>query len=209
MPIVRRKKTIRGALRDVAIAPFAFLLAGVVLNLAWLVLALILMLLCMSLGREPWMNLIPSKEVAFTLLGVIAFVALAAIPLAIRDYFADGGYEHVLEPSPEAVGRAREFAQSLMKADYDACYQQFSPALRSEMSLAEFRVTAGLFTSDWAPDSIDHIAEVGVSGMVVAEPDFADKIDTTVQVAFAYRGDPCIVLALYLNSKKAYQVEMF
>ena len=138
MPFRLRKRTIAEAMIDVLIAPFVFFAVLFVSSLPLLLLTIFLCLLSMWLAGEPLGNPLPTPEQWFVVLALWCVVALAAIPLAIRDYFSEHGYELVWEPSDECHEFARRTADQLLNEEFAAVYDQFSEELQSKMTLEQF-----------------------------------------------------------------------
>lgn len=138
MPYVQRKKSIVTAIKSILLAPVALLFVGIVTGLPFLILGAILCVWCMWMAGEPWGNVMPTQEQFIVCLIVVAFVALAAIPLAIRDYFSNGGYETVWEPSADLDEFARTIGNQLLAGDHDSVYACYSDELKSEVTRTQF-----------------------------------------------------------------------
>ena len=207
MALVKRKRTIRSAICDVLLAPFVFILAGIVTSLVWLALVFGLMLFCMWTAREPLATLIPSMETVYTMLGVIVFVAIAAIPLALRDYFSNGGFETVWEPTGESLNAAKSHIDKLIARDVTGFCSAFSSARQSELQQSEFDSEFKSLTDElgW-PVSIANHAEIEIPEHVFSGPDYDSTIDCIVQIIMNHSGDKQSIVFLYLNAAKSFEI---
>jgi hypothetical protein len=145
MPLIQRKRTIPAAIRNVLIAPFVLVLAMVVSNRWILFFALCLLLFCYWVNSQPiQLPLIQQKDVIIWL-GVFAFIMIAATPLAIRDYFSNGGMETVWEPDAACVEEGRHLAKLLLDRDDRGFYEELTEELKAKVSLAEFTQSVDVF----------------------------------------------------------------
>lgn len=207
MPIITRKRTIRGALRDILIAPLVLVLAMTYANGWWLALCVLLAISLTWLNGEPLANLVPSRESLIIGLGTLAFIAFAAIPLAIRDYFSDGGMETVWVPSEETTSAARSLAQLLLARDYASYYEHFAPTLQA-------RLPYDSFADEMM--SLTYVAGPLIAIEDARELEFADlqrfessHFDAIVQVAFAHTWGRKSLLTLYLMCGENAQIVGF
>ncbi len=207
MALVKRKRTIRAAIRDILLAPFVFILAGIVTNLVWLFLIVGLMLFSMWMAREPLANLLPSVETVCTIIGVIVFVAIAAIPLALRDYFSNGGFETVWEPTSGCLHAAKQHVDQLIGGNVSGFCSAFSPALHLEFSQTEFDTEFKTLANElgW-PVSIADQQETEIPEDVFNDPDYDSTIDCIVQIVMNHSNDRQSQIALYLNSAKSFEI---
>jgi hypothetical protein len=207
MALVKRKRTIRAAIRDILLAPFAFILAGIVTSLVWLVLAVVLMLFSMWMAREPLTNLLPSMDTVYTIIGVIVFVAIAAIPLALRDYFSNGGFETVWEPTSGCLHAAKRHVDQLIAGNVSGFCSVFSHTLHLELPQTEFDSEFKTLTNElgW-PVSIADQEEAEIPEHVFNDPDYDSTIDCIVQVVMNHSNDKQSLIALYLNSAKSFEI---
>ncbi len=205
--LVKRKKTIRGALRDVAIAPFVLVLAMAWANRFWLALAIGLMLFCIWMAREPLAGLIPNMETLYMWIFVIAFIAIAAIPLAIRDYFSNGGFETVWEQTDGSLDAAKRHLDLLIQGDVPEFYSAFSEELQSEIPRTEFQAILDTMIRELGPlESISDIEETEIPEYVFTNPDFDSTIDCIVQVVVNHSGQNKSLVAFYLNSTNSFEI---
>ena len=198
----------RTAVWDVLLAPFVFLLVGIVSNLFWLGLILILMLFSMWMAREPLTDLVPSMETVYMLLGIIAFVAVAAIPLALRDYFSNGGFETVWEPTTSGCLHAsKHHVNQLVAGDVVGFYSAFSTELQSRIPAEELDREFKYLTDELGfPVSIADQEESEIPKYVFNDPDYDSSIDCIVQIVMNHSNDRQSQIALYLNSAKSFEI---
>ena len=207
MALVKRKRTIRAAIRDILFAPVAFILVGILSNLVWLGLAAILMLFTMWMAREPFANLLPSRETIYLLFGVMVVVAVAAIPLALRDYFSDGGYETVWQPTSGCLHATERYIDQLIKGNVPGFCSAFSPVLQAEIPIAEFDREFRVLTDElgWPLSIADH-EETEIPDYIYNDPDYDSTTDCIVQIVMNHSGAKQSLIALHLNSAESFQI---
>ncbi|MEZ5942387.1 MAG: hypothetical protein R3C18_13420 [Planctomycetaceae bacterium] len=207
MALIKRKKTIRGALRDVAIAPFVFILAMAWANRFWLALAIGLMLFCMWMAREPLAGLIPNTETLYMWLGVIAFIAIAAVPLAIRDYFSNRGYETVWQPTKGCFEATKQHVDLLISGNFQQFHSSFSESLQFHLPRIQFQSDFDALIREFgALQSISDMEEMEIPEHIFTDPDYDSATDCIVQVALNHAGHNKSLIALYLNSSKSFEI---
>jgi hypothetical protein len=210
MPIITRKRTIRGALRDILIAPLVLVLAMTYANRWWLTLCALLAISLTWLNGVPLANLVPSRESLAIGLGTLAFIAFAAIPLAIRDYFANGGMETVWVRSEETTAAARSLAQSLLARDYSSYYKHFAPGLQARLPYDTFADNIAALTQATGPlIAIEDARELEFAAPQRFESAQPPSFDAIVQVTIAHPLGRKSMLTLHLMSIVQAQVVDF
>ena len=210
MPIVKRRRTIRAALRDVAIAPFVFILFGFWHNAIWLTFLVVLLIILMVSRPGPLADFLPSIEAFYNLLGVFALVALAAVPLALRDYVANGGYETVWEPSEQVNAKVQEFGELLIAGEYQAFHDHFSPLLKTRCSVVQ--LSGQMLDTNrllGPPVSICHVTEVEIQEHAFSELGSDQSTDAVAQLQFSHATCRKSNLTLYLNTQQSFQITEF
>ncbi len=211
MPLVQRKRTVLSAIRDVCIAPFVFVLAAIYLRW-WRVLLIIgMMLPCMWLAREPLASLAPTRDDLWVLLFCLGFVALAAIPLAIRDYFSDGGFETVWQRDDACVAAGQRYASLLIEGNLKSLYERFSEDLQKRMPMAallalQYERVSGMGIII----SLLEVNEKEIPYQVFSAKGFDSRIDAVVQIVMQHEvGSATSTLVLYLNCRDDYRIMAF
>lgn len=208
--LIRRRKTIRSAILDVVLAPFVLMLIMAWVNRVWLALILALMLFSMWMAPEPAAKLIPDVETLATCLGAMAVIAIAAIPLAIRDYFSEGGYETVGQPTEGCLDAAAEYADQLIAGDIDGLYSSFSTRLRAEISAEGFgNVISAITKAIGPPVSIADLEELAIPEQVFTEPDNEPAFDCMVRVILSHADQQESAILLGLNSRHSLGIAKF
>lgn len=186
------------------LTPVNFLAAGFLLNLPWLLLIAVLWLVSIWLSGQPVGLWLPDRETIFILMGVMVFVALAAIPLVIRDCFANRGYERIWVPTPKATDVASGYIGWLIDEQPDRLYERFSPELKA-------RVGIDLLNEqfDWMkrgiglPCFLKSIRELELPG---GKP-FADyEFDCVVQGVTLHDQDQPASFIFYLDSRSDFEI---
>gem|GEM_PF-5777472 len=95
---------------------------------------------------EDWSEYYPSQETIVVSLYGIAFISIAAIPLAIRDFFSGEDKELIWLPDEKCVSLSARFANCLLARDFNGAFNLLHPEEQSCTSLDEFIST---FASIW------------------------------------------------------------
>jgi hypothetical protein len=207
MPLVKRKRSLLDIPINVMGAPFVFLFVNFVMAAPFLVLGLILLLFCMWMAGEPLSAHVPTKETIYLLLGTIVGIALAAIPLAIRDYFANGGYDTVWERTPECIQAGETYANLVLTQQYESLYAKFSEHLRTERTLSELCMRfEAISKSVGPPVAVNSVDEDVMSQPTSTEEDGGDDVDGILRIVFDHENDNQSVLVLFLNCNRAFEV---
>ena len=210
MTLISRKKTIRNALRDVAMAPFVFIFVMAWANRIWIVLAILLMLFCMWMAHDPLAGLVPSLENLYIWLLVIAFIAIAALPLAIRDYFSNGGYETVWRPTDGYQAAAIKHVGALLAGDSHRLISSLSPRFKTRTNLDYFAVEITSFSKDMGPSvSVTSVDEKEIPRQVFEDPGYNSEIDCVVQIILSDLNRQNFRVVLFLNSRHSFQIAGF
>jgi hypothetical protein len=206
MPLIRRPRSLWKALRDVAIAPPMFLLVGVLAGLPWVLLSLVLVA-CLWLAAEPLGDLAPWGEVVFGIGGVAAIVTVAAIPLAMRDYFSGGGCETVWMRSPACEDAARGYAELLIAGDGHRVYDRFAPSLRAELPRSLLEHSIRVLHAHWGPPiGIDRLEERPLDSPHHVAAAQRAGFDAQVNVVLVHESGRHSTLTLSLNCGDAFQI---
>ena len=161
----------------------------------------------MWMANEPLVNLLPSLETGYMLLGVMAFVAFAAIPLALRDYFSNGGYETIWQPTSGCLHAAIRHIDQLISGNVPGFWSAFSHTLQSEIPAEEFSREFRALTDElgW-PVSIASHEESEIPDYVYNDPNYDSTIDCIVQIVLNHAGTNQSLLSLYMNSEESFQI---
>jgi hypothetical protein len=210
MPLVTHKKTIKDAIRDVAIAPFVFLLVNAWDNIHWLILGLILMFFSVWLAGENLAALIPTKNAVFIFLIMIVFIAVAAIPLALRDYLFGDKYQLVWTPTPGCITAALSHVNTMIAGDLGRFYFAFSPKLKSIITEKQFFCNHDkVWSKNGKPVEILDVNEIEITGEMFYNPEYDKEVDCIVQISLRCELGNKSNLLLCYNTQSFFQIVDF
>lgn len=210
MPLIKRKKTIRNALRDVLLAPFVVIGVSLCVHRWLLITTFCVTLVVMWMAREPLSGLVPGTRTIFTWVGVCLVLMLAAVPLAIRDYFADGGYEVVWVPDKRCLESAAGHIQHLIAGDLSAFYCCLSETTRLKVSMEAFEARIRSITKRMGfPAGVSNLIEVEMFSEARPVDDNSATADCAVSVLLTHANQGRSEMQLYLNSNESFQIVDF
>ncbi len=204
MPYVKRKSKIVDAVYQIVLAALLFtVLCLMAYPIGW-----VFGNFCNWLSGAPMESLELSGKDYCILLGVGLFAAIAATPLALRDYVSNGGYDVVFEPSEEVMEHGRVFGKMLMNQQFGAIYKSFTDELQTWFSVDEF-----LEELNWelkslgVPTAIESVQETESGYGNELDRDIDSTIESqpdpfvTVQFSHAGGEESVLTMRLDLNSK--------
>jgi hypothetical protein len=204
MPVKPKKPTIRGAVQDVLFAPFLFVFVAVY-SFRWILLfAVGCMALCWLLGAD-MLGLVPRRETVFALIGSFAVVAIAAIPLAIRDYFSGKGSGFVWEPDESCLTAVRGYAEMILSREYGSLQKHLHPWITATKSQEEVIAAIDSATAgEPAPVAVHHVEEIPIPADAVSD---VEDVDTVARVVLESSDHvPRVLLDFQLLSTAHYQI---
>lgn len=162
MPYVTRKKRPIDMAGEVLMAPFVFLLTGVLVHRVALLLVLLAFGFCLVVDLLLLGGLnarvVFSSEFAATLLGVICLLWFAAGICAGWDYWRTRGNERVWDNS--CVELSHRFADCLITENFAAAYELTALSYRANVSPGVFESThRSAWTDDGKPDRLIGVRE--------------------------------------------------
>ncbi|MGB0597309.1 MAG: hypothetical protein ACPGLY_11525 [Rubripirellula sp.] len=213
MTLVRRKRKIHRILADVAIAPFAFIVVGVVTGLPMLGLIAVLMLVSMWLSGEPFANLanlVPTAETGIMVVVIFGFVAFAAVPLAIRDHLSSGGYEVIWKPTEGCIAVAEEYVESWRSGHIESLRRNFSEHLGSQMTAADLAQEFELLTHELGkPVSVESVEEQEIYCSFPETSVCDQQVDCVVKSVLRHANGRSSTVVFELNSRDEFRIEEF
>ena len=208
MTIIRTKRTIRAAIASVLLAPFITMTIGFLSSLFFFLLILPLLLFCMWVSREPLTDLWPSMETIYVILGSMVFIAVAAIPLAIRDFFSTGGYETVWQPTDGSQEAAEHYAASLRNGHLHEFVSELPGWSKGECVREDFLADAKMVLDELGPiTSIEDVEEIAIAEELLNDTDYDVSVDSVVQVFFMHSGqENWSMLTLQMKSLESFRL---
>ncbi len=213
MTFIKRRKSVRPVLVEVALAPFILVLMG--LSLVWGYRYLVLIGLC-AMFFSMWMAgqalafPDPDQEALISLSIGLGLIYLAAIPLGIMEYFQDGGYETVWQPTPGCREAVALYVEKLIVGEITGFYALLSPTLQAELPEEELVEIINRITQACGPFSaLQEGEELEITAEDRRDPDFPPGSDCLLQLRLrhAYGKESCGLF--YLNSREAFRIEQF
>ena len=213
MTLIRRKRKIHRILADVAIAPFAFVFVGVVTGLPTLGLIAVLMVISMWLSGEPFANLanlVPTAETGITAIVLFCFVALAAVPLAIRDHLLSGGYEVIWQPTEGCMAVAEDYVESWRSGNIESLRRNFSERLGSQMTAADLAQEFELLTHELGkPVSVESVEEQEIYCSFPETSGGDQHVDCVIKGVLRHASGRSSTVVFEMNSREAFRIEEF
>jgi hypothetical protein len=204
MPLKPQKPTVRGAVQDVLLAPFVFVFAAAY-TFRWILLFGVgCMALCRLFGAD-MSGLTPRRETVFSLIGSFALVAIAAIPLAIRDYFSGTGGGLVWEPDESCLTAIRGYAGMILTRDYGSLRKHLHPWITETTSPEEVIAAIDSATAgEPAPVAVHEVQEIPIPVETVSG---IEDVDTIARVVLESSDHvPRVLLDFQLLSTAQYQI---
>lgn len=213
MSLIKRRKSIWPVLLEVVMTPFILIFTG--FAIAWIcrylvVIGLGMMFFSMWMAGESFAGLTPSPETLYVLLGMLGLIYLAAIPLGIMDYYADGGYETHWQSTPGCLEAARTYAEKLVSGDIKGFYYLLSPELQAELPEEELRELINRRTQASGQFvSLLKNEEIEITTDDLSDPDFHPASDCVLHLVIRHASGKESMMVLYMNSLKSFQIEDF
>jgi len=163
MPLVTRKRGLLSCIADVVFAPIAFVGAGLITTWPFLLLAAACAVFCFSVSAQTLELDWPSREFIIIAVGTLVFIALAAVPLVIRDYILSAGLEYVWIPDEKCVMVGRQFAEFLLSHNFQGAFALMHPEAKANMDIKQFsRSFLQCWEQSAAPDAIENVSEMPI-----------------------------------------------
>lgn len=123
MPVVMRKRRLLFYLAEILLAPIALIGVGFVTSWLIILIGIACWSLCLLISGEGIQLQRPSQETIATVVGTCVFIAIAAVPLVIRDYIVTGGKECVWMPDDKCLEVGTRFAERLLAKDFLGAFE--------------------------------------------------------------------------------------
>ena len=203
MPLCQQKRTLASTIGQIFLAPFIFLAVNILSSSVFLLLALSLLVWSIWLNQQPLASLIPPwKSLGLSGL-IVLFLMLAAIPLAIRDHFANGGYERVWKKSAAALEAGQQYAEWLRTGQLDALAAHFTPALKADPPFRRGHHQWPEFL--WLNDPPIQLLDAEERHLT-DETAFDWQCDTHVSFRYLHRSSQISQGSMFLDSQNDYQI---
>jgi hypothetical protein len=202
MPLVHRKYSLLLAARDVFLAPFLLVLVEIIRNRWWMLLIVTLGPLLMWFHNEPFPKLVPGAEAICTAVAVFVFIAIAAIPLAIRDYL-NSVPQLTWVSTEECRQIAKGYGELLVERRFSELYSHCCDVLKKKMSYDRMReVIDQNFAANGFPDAICEVEEMPMDTI-----NGENRADAKVRIVLQHsRFQQTLALTFHLLSTENYQI---
>lgn len=213
MSYIKRRKSVRSVLAEVALAPFKLVFTG--LMIAWISRYLLLIGLCamffsMWMAGQSFAGAVPDRETCVVLLLVMSLIWLAAIPLGIGDYFQEGGDETVWQPTPGCREAVESHVEKLIAGEIRDFYALLSPALQAELPEEQLVTIINHITQACGPfAALEGCEELEITAEGRLNPDCPPDSDCLMQLQLRHASGKQTCGLFYLNSREAFRIEQF
>lgn len=213
MSYIKRRKSVRPFLAEVALAPFKLVFTG--LMIAWISRYLLLIGLCamffsMWMAGQLFAGAVPDRETCVVLLLVMSLIWLAAIPLGIGDYFQEGGDETVWRPTPGCREAVESHVEKLIAGEITDFYTLLSPALQAELPEEQLVTIINHIKLAFGPfAALEGCEELEITAEGRRDPDCPPDSDCLLQLQLRHASGKQTCGLFYLNSREAFRIEQF
>ena len=135
-------------------------------------------------------------------------IMAAGIPLAIRDYFSNGGMETVWEPDAACLEEGRRMAKLLLDRDDRSLYESMTAESRSALSLSELSKSLDALEARVGRlRSVADVAEVPIPHGLYSHPDFNARFEASIRIRFeSDKPTENPVAVVYLKCREGFSV---